>query len=428
MHFDQSKQLFAEAQQYIPGGVDSPVRAFRAVGGQPLFISRGLGSRIWDADGNEFVDYVMSWGPLIAGHAHPAVVAAIQEAACRGTSYGAPTAAETELAKLVVDAVPSVEMVRFVNSGTEATMTALRLARGFTKREKIVKFEGNYHGHADMLLVKAGSGQLTLGAPDSAGVPAGAAATTISAPYNDLAAVAEVFRLYPEQVAAIIVEPVGGNMGVLPPTPGFLQGLRELTSQHGALLIFDEVITGFRLSYGGAQALFGVTPDLTCLGKIIGGGLPVGAYGGPRRIMEYVAPTGPVYQAGTLSGNPLAMAAGIATLKLLQQPGVYEELDRKAARLAAGIARAARAEGVPIYQTRVGSMMCTFFNDQPVTDYASAKGVDTCTYGRFFHAMLANGIYLAPSQFETAFMSLAHSDEDVERTIKAVEASLEAVS
>ena len=428
MRFDTSKHLFAEAQRFIPGGVNSPVRAFRSVGGQPVFIACGQGSRLFDVDGNEFIDYVMSWGPLIAGHAHPAVVAAIQDATRRGTSYGAPTEAETELAKMVVAAVPSVEMVRFVNSGTEATMTALRLARAFTKREKIVKFEGNYHGHADMLLVKAGSGQLTLGAPDSPGVPAGAAANTISAPYNDLPAVAEVFRRYPGEIAAIIVEPVVGNMGVLPPAPGFLQGLRDLTSQHGALLIFDEVITGFRLAYGGAQALFGVMPDLTCLGKIIGGGLPVGAYGGPRRIMEHMAPSGPVYQAGTLSGNPLAMAAGIATLKLLQQPGVYEELDRKAARLSAGIAAAAQAQGVPIYQTRVGSMMCTFFTEQPVTDYVSAKAVDTCTYGRFFHAMLQNGVYLAPSQFETAFMSLAHSDDDVERTIRAAEASLEAVS
>ncbi len=428
MQFENSKRLFAEAQRYIPGGVDSPVRAFRSVGGQPLFIARGQGSRLYDVDGNEFIDYVMSWGPLIAGHAHPEVVAAVQDAATRGTSYGAPTELETELAKVVVDAVPSVEMVRFVNSGTEATMTALRLARGYTKREKIVKFEGNYHGHADMLLVKAGSGQLTLGAPDSPGVPAGAAANTISAPYNDLAAVGEVFRRYPEEIAAVIVEPVGGNMGVLPPAEGFLQGLRDLTRQHGAVLIFDEVITGFRLSYGGAQALYGVTPDLTCLGKIIGGGLPVGAYGGPTRIMEQMAPTGPVYQAGTLSGNPLAMAAGLATLSLLRRPGVYEELERKSARLAAGIARAAKATGVPIYQTRVGSMMCTFFNEQPVTDYVSAKAVDTCTYGRFFHAMLQNGVYLAPSQFETAFMSLAHSDEDVEKTIVATETALEAVS
>ncbi|MHB1133833.1 MAG: glutamate-1-semialdehyde 2,1-aminomutase [Chloroflexota bacterium] len=427
VRFDESQRLFAEAQEYIPGGVDSPVRAFRGVGGHPLFIARAEGSRVYDVDGNEFIDYVMSWGPLLAGHAHPEVVAALRDAAGRGTSYGAPTALETELAKMVVAAMPAVEMVRFVNSGTEATMTALRLARAYTKREKLVKFEGNYHGHADMLLVKAGSGQLTLGDPDSPGVPAGAAANTISAPYNDLAAVAEVFHRYPEEVAAIIVEPVGGNMGVLPPAPGFLQGLRDLTRRHGALLIFDEVITGFRLGYGGAQGLFGIAPDLTCLGKIIGGGLPVGAYGGARAIMEHMAPVGPVYQAGTLSGNPLAMAAGIAMLNILRRPGVYEELERKAARLAAGIAAAAQASGVPIYQTRVGSMMCTFFHDQPVTDYVSAKAVDTRIYGRFFHAMLQNGVYLAPSQFETAFMSLAHSDEDIAATIAATAKALEAV-
>ena len=423
MRTEKSQQLYAEAQRYIPGGVDSPVRAFRSVGGQPLFIARGQGARIVDVDGNEYVDYVCSWGPLIAGHAHPDVVAALKAAAERGTSYGAPTELETELAKLVVAAVPSVEMVRFVNSGTEATMTALRLARAYTKRDKIVKFEGNYHGHADMLLVQAGSGVLTLGAPDSPGVPASAAANTVSAPYNNLDAVAQVFERYPEQVAAVILEPVVGNMGVIPPAPGFLAGLRELTRRHGALLVFDEVITGFRLAFGGAQALYGVTPDLTCLGKIIGGGLPVGAYGGRRDIMEMMAPVGPVYQAGTLSGNPLAVAAGLATLRLLQRPGAYDELERKAARLAEGIGQAASRAGVPIYQTRVGSMMCVFFTAQPVTDYVTAKTADTARYARYFRAMLENGVYLAPSQFETAFMSLAHTDDDVDRTVAAAAAA-----
>ena len=428
MRTDNSQRLYAEALRYIPGGVDSPVRAFRSVGGQPLFIARAHGSKIVDVDGNEFVDYVASWGPLIAGHAHPEVVAALKEVAERGTSYGAPTELETVLARMVVEAIPSVEMVRFVNSGTEATMTALRLARAYTQRDKIVKFEGNYHGHADMLLVQAGSGVLTLGAPDSPGVPASAAANTVSAPYNDLAAVEQVFRQYPDQVAAVILEPVVGNMGVIPPADGFLSGLRDLTRRHGALLVFDEVITGFRVAYGGAQARYGVTPDLTCLGKIIGGGLPVGAYGGRREIMELMAPVGPVYQAGTLSGNPLAMAAGIATLRLLQRPGVYEELDRKAARLSAGIGQAAAKAGVPVYQTRVGSMMCTFFADGPVTDYVSAKRADTKKYARFFRAMLENGVYLAPSQFETAFMSLAHDEEDIDRTIAAAESAFKAAS
>ncbi|MHB1414440.1 MAG: glutamate-1-semialdehyde 2,1-aminomutase [Chloroflexota bacterium] len=428
MKTDKSQTLYAEAQRYIPGGVDSPVRAFRSVGGQPLFIGRAAGAKVVDVDGNEYVDYVASWGPLIAGHANPEVVAAIKEAAERGTSYGAPTAAETTLAKTVVEAVPSIEMVRFVNSGTEATMTALRLARAFTKRDKIVKFEGNYHGHADMLLVKAGSGVMTLGAPDSPGVPASAAENTISAPYNDLATVEQVFARYPAEIAAIILEPVGGNMGVIPPAKGFLQGLRDLTQKDGALLIFDEVITGFRVAYGGAQSLYGVTPDLTCLGKIIGGGLPVGAYGGRRDIMEMMAPIGPVYQAGTLSGNPLAMAAGIATLRILQRPGAYEDLERKAGRLADGIGQAARAAGVPIYQTRVGSLMCTFFADQPVRDYVTAKRADAGKYGRFFHAMLENGVYLAPSQFEAAFVSLAHSDGDIDRTIAAAEAAFKAVA
>jgi glutamate-1-semialdehyde 2,1-aminomutase len=426
MRTDRSRDLYAEACRYLAGGVDSPVRAFRAVGQHPLFISRGQGSRIYDVDGNEFIDYVASWGPLILGHAHPRVVAALSEAATRGTSFGAPTELETHLARLVVEAFPSIERVRFVNSGTEATMSALRLARGFTGREKIVKFDGCYHGHADGLLVKAGSGALTLGTPDSAGVPAGAAASTISAPYNDLETLERIFTAHRGTIAAVIVEPVAGNMGVVPPRPGFLEGLRELTRADGALLIFDEVITGFRVAYGGVQELTGIRADLTCLGKIIGGGLPVGAYGGRADVMALLAPDGPVYQAGTLSGNPLAMTAGIATLTELRQPGVYETLERRAAALADGLAAAARDAGVPIVGTRVGSMFTTFFTDQPVVDYTSARRSDTRRYARFFHAMLEQGIYLAPSQFEAGFLSLAHSDEDVERTIAAARVAFHA--
>jgi glutamate-1-semialdehyde 2,1-aminomutase len=426
MRTDRSRDLYAEACRYLAGGVDSPVRAFRAVGQHPLFISRGQGSRIYDVDGNEFIDYVASWGPLILGHAHPRVVAALSEAATRGTSFGAPTELETHLARLVVEAFPSIERVRFVNSGTEATMSALRLARGFTGREKIVKFDGCYHGHADGLLVKAGSGALTLGTPDSAGVPAGAAASTISAPYNDLETLERIFTAHRGTIAAVIVEPVAGNMGVVPPRPGFLEGLRELTRADGALLIFDEVITGFRVAYGGVQELTGIRADLTCLGKIIGGGLPVGAYGGRADVMALLAPDGPVYQAGTLSGNPLAMTAGIATLTELRQPGVYETLERRAAALADGLAAAARDAGVPIVGTRVGSMFTTFFTDQPVMDYTSARRSDTRRYARFFHAMLEQGIYLAPSQFEAGFLSLAHSDEDVERTIAAARVAFHA--
>ncbi len=415
----KSKVLFEAAQRVIPGGVNSPVRAFRAVGGGPRFIARGQGAYLWDVDGNRYIDYVMSWGPLIAGHAHPQVVEAIQKAAARGTSYGAPTELEVELAEMVVEAVPSIEMVRFVNSGTEATMSALRLARAFTGRPKIIKFEGGYHGHADMLLAQAGSGVITLGLPDSAGVPQEAVQHTLTAPYNDLAAVEALFDANPGQIAAVILEPVAGNMGVVPPAPGFLAGLRRLTQAHGALLIFDEVITGFRIAYGGAQALYGVLPDLTCLGKIIGGGLPVGAYGGRREIMEKVAPLGPMYQAGTLSGNPLAMTAGIETLKLLRQPNTYERLEIMAARLSERLGSAAAAAGVPLTQNRVGSMMTAFFTAQPVTDYTSAKTSDTARYARFFRAMLERGVYLAPSQFEAAFISLAHTDADIEATVEA---------
>jgi glutamate-1-semialdehyde 2,1-aminomutase len=377
-----SEQLFEKAQGLLPGGVSSPVRAFQAVGGTPPFISRGSGSKLHTVDGQELIDYVGSWGPLILGHAHPEVVRAVQEAAARGTSYGAPTEHELELARLVKDAFPSVELVRFVNSGTEATMSALRLARAYTKRDKIVKFAGCYHGHADFLLVQAGSGVMTLGLPGSAGVPQKIVEHTLVAPYNDPDAARALFKEFPEQIAAVIVEPVAGNMGVVPPQEDFLEELRRLTREHGALLVFDEVITGFRVAYRGAQQLYGVEPDLTCLGKVIGGGLPVGAYGGRREIMELVAPLGPVYQAGTLSGNPLAMAAGAATLRELSQPGVYERLDELAARLVQGLQRAVQEADVPLQLNRVGSMLTPFFAEKPVTDYASAQKADPKRYAR----------------------------------------------
>ena len=421
---ERSRQLFEEAARYVPGGVNSPVRAFRAVGGEPFFVARASGSRITDVDGRTYIDYVGSWGPMILGHAHPRVVAAIQKAAEAGTSYGAPTETETRLARLVQAAFPSLERMRFVSSGTEACMSALRVARGFTGRSGIVKFEGGYHGHADSLLVKAGSGGLTFGVPDSLGVPDELARHTLTLPYNNLDAVRALFGARGSEIAGVIVEPVAGNMGVVPPRPGFLEGLREVTRRHGALLILDEVITGFRVAWGGAQELFGVTPDLTCLGKIVGGGLPVGVYGGRADVMEMVAPLGSIYQAGTLSGNPLAMAAGAETLTLLQAPGVYADLESKAARLARGLAEAAAASRVPAHVNRVGSMLTAFFTAGPVDDYASVKRADAGLYGSFFRAMLDRGVSLAPSQFEAAFVSLAHTAEDLDATIAAARESL----
>ncbi len=424
----KSGQLFQEAEAYIPGGVNSPVRAFRAVGGKPLFIRSGKGSKIIDADGNEYIDYVCSWGPLILGHAHPNVVRAITEAAKQGTSFGAPTERETELARLICEAIDSVDQVRLVNSGTEATMSAIRLARGVTGRDKIIKFNGCYHGHVDSLLVKAGSGATTLGIPDSPGVTRGTSSDTVGLEYNNLDAVEHVFRREGDRVAAVIVEPVAGNMGVVSPRPGFLEGLRELTRESGALLIFDEVITGFRLAYGGAQARYGIQPDLTTLGKIIGGGLPVGAYGGARHIMQAIAPTGKVYQAGTLSGNPLAVSAGLATLRTLKENGVYERLEQIGAVLEEGLRDAAREAGVHAYCTRVGSMLCTFFTDQPVMDYRTALTASVEKYRKFFHLMLQRGVYLAPSQFETCFISLAHTDEDIAQTLSGASETLKTLA
>jgi len=420
---DRSHEVFQRSLRYLAGGVDSPVRAFRAVGGEPVVIARGEGPYVYDVDGNRYIDYVCSWGPLILGHAHPAVVEAVQRAAERGTSYGAPTEAEAELAQLIVEAMPSIELLRFVNSGTEATMSALRLARAFTGRDNILKFDGCYHGHADGLLVQAGSGVATFGLPDSPGVPASYAQETLVARYNDVASVEAMFDQHGDAIAAVIVEPVAGNMGVVPPQEGFLGALRDITQRAGALLVFDEVITGFRVAYGGAQSLYGVSPDLTCLGKIIGGGLPVGAYGGRREVMEMLAPLGPVYQAGTLSGNPLAMAAGLATLRELQSPGFYERLDALSAKLVDAVARAAKSAGVSLWLNRVGSMRTPFFVDAPVTDYASARRADTKLYARFFHAMLERGVYLAPSQFESVFMSSAHGEREIADTAAAAKAS-----
>ena len=420
---DLSREAFERAKKSIPGGVNSPVRAFKSVGLTPVYVDRGAGARIYDIDGNSYIDYVLSWGPLIMGHAHPEVVEALQRAAAKGTSFGAPTELETLMAELVAERMPSVEIVRMVNSGTEATMSALRLARGYTKRSKILKFEGSYHGHADSLLIKAGSGVATLGLPDSPGVPESVATHTITVPYNDLAAVELAFERYGEQIACIIVEPIAGNMGVVPPLPGFLEGLREVTTKYGSLLIFDEVMTGFRVNYHSAQGLYGITPDLTCMGKVIGGGLPVGAYGGRRDIMEMMAPSGPIYQAGTLSGNPLAMAAGYTTLKLLT-PAVYERLEQLSVRLQRGFEDNAERHGIPATINRVGSMICPFFTELTVINYDTAKQADLERFKAYFAAMLNLGVSIAPSQYEGMFMSAVHTEADVDATIDAHDKAL----
>jgi glutamate-1-semialdehyde 2,1-aminomutase len=419
----RSSQLFAEAQGYIPGGVNSPVRSFRSVGGVPLFIQRGEGSHIWDADGNEFIDYVGSWGPLILGHVNQEVVTALRAVIENGLTFGAPTEGEVELARMITEAFPSVDMVRLVSSGTEATMSAIRAARAFTGRDKIIKFAGCYHGHTDGLLVEAGSGGATYSIPNSAGVPTSYAQETLVADYNDISSVERLFEGHPGSIAAVILEPVAGNMGVILPGDGFLAGLRKLTSSYGALLIFDEVITGFRVAYGGAQTLYGISPDLTCLGKIIGGGLPVGAYCGRRDVMEVVAPLGPMYQAGTLAGNPLAVTAGIATLKALGKPGVYDGLEATGSRLTQGLSLAAKTAEVPLTINRVGSLMTAFFADGSVEGWDDVTKTNRERYSKFFHQMLESGVYLAPSAFEAAFVSTAHSREDIDHTVAVAESA-----
>jgi glutamate-1-semialdehyde 2,1-aminomutase len=428
MEYTNSKQLFEEACELIPGGVNSPVRAFKAVGDHPVFIERGEGAYLYDVDGNKYVDYICSWGPLLLGHQPEAVSKAVMTALTKGSTYGAPTGIEVEMAKKIVDAVPSVEMVRMVSSGTEATMSALRLARGYTGRNKIVKFEGCYHGHADHLLIKAGSGALTFGVPSSPGVPESIASETLTAQYNDIDSVKALFAQYPGQIAAVIVEPIAGNMGLVLPREGFLEGLREVTAEHGALLIFDEVISGFRASFGGAQKVYNIMPDLTCMGKIIGGGLPVGAYGGKKEIMMHVAPVGPVYQAGTLSGNPLAMAAGMAILDELAKPGVYEAIEAKTKKLVDGLRQAADQAGVKVSINHSASLFTIFFTETPVDSYAAAMTSNTEQFKVFFQSMLDQGYYLPPSQFECWFVSQAHSDEDIANTILAAEKAFQAVA
>lgn len=427
-NYKRSIELFQEAQRYLPGGVNSPVRAFKAVGDNPLFIKQGKGSRIYDEDGNQFIDYVCSWGPLILGHSNSQVIEALRKTVELGTSFGAPTELEITLAKTICTAMPSIDMVRFVNSGTEATMSAIRLARAFTGRDIVVKFGGCYHGHSDGLLAKSGSGMATLSIPDSLGVPLSYTENTVVIPYNNLAAAEELFSDSGARIAAVIVEPVAANMGVVPPLPGFLDHLRNLTQEFGTLLIFDEVITGFRVAYGGAQSLYKVTPDLTCLGKIIGGGLPVGAYGGRREIMEMIAPLGPVYQAGTLSGNPLAMTAGIETLKLLSQPETYSRMEAKSSALEKGIATAAANAKIASHISRLGTLLTIFFNREPVTNYETAKQSNTELYSSFFQKMLVQGIYWPPSQFEAAFVSTAHSSEDIQSTIEAANRALNSIA
>lgn len=419
MNHERSSLLFQQAKAAIPGGVNSPVRAFKSVGADPLFINKASGSHIYDEDGNTFIDYVGSWGPMIVGHCHPDVIAAVQSTLASGASFGAPTERETILANMVIEAVPSIEMVRMVSSGTEATMSAIRVARGYTGRDKIMKFSGCYHGHSDALLVKAGSGAATFGVPDSPGVPADVAKHTLTAEFNSIESVKTLIANNPDAIACIIVEPVAGNMGTVPPREGFLEGLRELCTNEGIVLIFDEVMSGFRVAFGGAQELYGITPDMTTLGKIIGGGLPVGAFGGKREIMEKLSPSGGIYQAGTLSGNPLAMSAGIATLNILKQPGFYKSLEEKSRAVAEGIAKAAKDAGYPLYSTRVGSMFCAFFSKGEVFDWPTASQCDTKAFAKYFLAMLDEGVYLAPSQFETAFVSAAHTESDIEKTIAA---------
>jgi len=415
----KSEEIFAAAQKLMPGGVSSPVRAFKSVGGQPIVFDRVQGAYAWDVDGNQYIDYVGSWGPAICGHSHPEVTKALHEALEKGTSFGAPSVLENVLAEMVIDAVPSVEMVRFVNSGTEACMSVLRLMRAFTNREKIIKFEGCYHGHADMFLVKAGSGVATLGLPDSPGVPKSTTTNTLTAPFNDLDAVKALFAENPDQIAGVILEPVVGNAGFIPPDAGFLAGLREITQEHGALLVFDEVMTGFRIAYGGAQQRFGITPDLTTMGKVIGGGLPVGAYGGRRDIMSLVAPAGPMYQAGTLSGNPLAMTAGIKTLELLRQPGTYDQLENITKKLINGLLQILQETGHAACGGNISGMFGFFFTEGPVHNYEDAKKADLSKFSRFHRGMLERGIYLAPSQFEAGFTSLAHTEADIDRTLEA---------
>lgn len=428
MGIKKSRDLYKKALGLMPGGVNSPVRAFKAVGGSPLFISKAKGSRIYDVDGNEYIDYVLSWGPMILGHSHPGVLKALMSVIKKGTSFGAPTELEIELAELIINAYPSIEKVRMVSSGTEATMSAIRVARGFTGRDKIVKFEGCYHGHADGLLVKAGSGAMTFGVPDSPGVPKSYAKNTITVPFNNRAAFTDIVRKDWKSIACVIVEPVVGNIGCVLPKPGFLETLRKETKKYGIVLIFDEVMTGFRVSYGGAQAAYGIKPDMTCLGKVIGGGLPVGAYGGKREIMSLVAPEGPVYQAGTLSGNPVAMTAGIETLKILSRKGTYEKLEKMMKRLEEGLKDAAGRAGVQTKFYRAGTMFCTYFTDREVVDYSSAKRSDTEKFGRFFMGMLSRGIYLAPSQFEAGFLSLAHTEKDIQKTLDAAFAALSEIN
>ena len=417
--FSKSAALFAQAQQLIPGGVNSPVRAYRSVDLEPPFIQRAEGSKVYDVDGNAYIDYVGSWGPMILGHAHPQVVAAVQEAASLGCSFGAPTELEVQLAQRIVDAFPAMEMVRMVNSGTEATMSAIRLARGYTGRDRIIKFAGCYHGHGDSLLVKAGSGAMTFGVPDSPGVPADLAQHTLTLPFNDLEAVRQTLEQHAGQIACVILEPAVGNMGLVKPDDGFLEGLRQVTREHDTLLIFDEVMTGFRVDYGGMQTLYNIDPDLTTLGKVIGGGLPVGAYGGKREILEHMSPVGPIYQAGTLSGNPLAMTAGLTTLDILRADAPYKVLGERAAHMMDEVAKAARAANVSVYTTSIGSMFTVFFSDKPVRNFEDASACDIPAFRRYFAAMLRAGVYIAPSQYEAGFLSTAHSDDDIEATLRA---------